>query len=451
MSATTFTEGIQASLLPWAPPGSDFDAINAALASMFETVYGIVADQGSPDDPENYQAGWSILLDPTALAAKFPLFLPWCALFIGAPVPIGAPAVAALPAILGEQGFARGQGFGGTYSSATGAEGGPIVTAAQSALLDTQAVTLLERTNANGEPDPYHFVIVVKTSELPYGYDDVVNLDNPAPSAWWKLNDPPGSSTVLDSSQNGHTGTATDVTFGLAGPIPLATAASFNGTNSTIATTFQPIYSTITVAAWVTTSDTTTSGVVVSNGNPSSAFGALAISWNATSGKWEFQIGNGGSSSVVTILAEEGQFNEPGDHFLCGVWTGTQAEFWVDGDIMGLPVSLASGSVDGSAPFTIGSYPSGGGSHFDGVIAEVTIFPLALFNTTIRDLYLAGPTISGSSQLNAAVNAVKPAGVQFTLLQTSNWTISELEASYDTIADVEAAFDSIGMLEGDVI
>jgi hypothetical protein len=163
---TTFTEGIQDSMAPWAPPGSDFDLFNQALGAMFETVFGIVADQGSPDEPDSYQAGWSILLNPTACAATFPLFLPWLALFVGAAVPIGASEGTALATILGEQGFARGQGFGGSYTSANGVDGGPVVTAAQSQLTGLQNVALIERINAAGNPDPYHFVIVVLTSQV---------------------------------------------------------------------------------------------------------------------------------------------------------------------------------------------------------------------------------------------------------------------------------------------
>lgn len=166
MTATTFTEGIQASLAPWAPPGSAFDTYNVALAGMFETVYSIVSDQGSPDVPDTYQAGWGALLDPTACAADFPVFLPWLALFVGAVVPIGAPPATALATILGEQGFARGQGYGGTFNSTDGMSGGPIVTAAQSQLTGTQNVTLLERTNAAGNPDAYWFILVVLTSQV---------------------------------------------------------------------------------------------------------------------------------------------------------------------------------------------------------------------------------------------------------------------------------------------
>jgi hypothetical protein len=166
MTVTTFTGGVAASMASWAPPGSDLDLMNQALAGMFETPYGVVADQGSPDEPADYQPGWGVLLDPTACASLFPLFLPWLALFVGAVVPIGTPESTALQAILAEQGFQRGTGFGGTYTTANGAQGGAIVTAAQSQLTGSQSVNLIERINAAGNPDPYHFVLVVLTSQV---------------------------------------------------------------------------------------------------------------------------------------------------------------------------------------------------------------------------------------------------------------------------------------------
>lgn len=137
-----------------------------ALASMFATVHRIVEDVGSPDEPDTYQAGWSILLNPDVLAGVFPVFLPWLALFVGAGVPIGAPPSAALQSILGEQGFGRGQGFAGTYDSTNGMQGGAIITAAQSQLSGSQNVTLIERVNGSGDADAYAFVLIVSPAQV---------------------------------------------------------------------------------------------------------------------------------------------------------------------------------------------------------------------------------------------------------------------------------------------
>ncbi len=49
--------------------------------------------------------------------------------------------------------------------------------------------------------------------------------------------------------------------------------------------------------------------------------------------------------------------------------------------------------------------------------------------------------------LTDAVNAVKPGGVQWTLIQTAAWIISQLEAQFASITAMEAAFTNITNLE----
>jgi Phage tail protein (Tail_P2_I) len=106
---TTFTEGILNSLAPWLTPRIDPQGAHlnqvTALAAMFEQVFAIVADQGSPDEPASYQAGWSTLLDPSTCPTAF---LPYLAQFIGASVPPGTEDATARAIIRSEQGFQRG-------------------------------------------------------------------------------------------------------------------------------------------------------------------------------------------------------------------------------------------------------------------------------------------------------------------------------------------------------
>lgn len=211
VAPNSFSGGIRSSMVPWAPAGSDFDKYNMALGAMFETVFAIVADQGSPDEAADYRAGWSLLLDPANCAAMFPVFLPWLGLFVGAGVPVGAPAAVALQTILGEQGFARGQGFGGSYDSTNGVAGGPIVTAAQSQLGGTQSVNLIERINAAGNLDPYHFVITVTASEVvdANALTAAVNAVKPAGVTWtlvqtssWTISELEAAYTTISSVES---------------------------------------------------------------------------------------------------------------------------------------------------------------------------------------------------------------------------------------------------------
>ena len=196
---TTFTEGVQASLAPWADPAGNWQAGNQALAACFEEVYGIVADQGSPDVPASFTAGWSTLLDPTACPAQF---LAFCGAFIGVPIPPGADPVAARAQIIAEANFSRGQGFAGSYTTSTIPEPG-IVGAAQRFLTGTQSVTLIERVEYDGTtPDPYHFVLIVLTSEVldVMQLTAAVNATKPGGIQWTLIQTSAWTITELEAS-----------------------------------------------------------------------------------------------------------------------------------------------------------------------------------------------------------------------------------------------------------
>lgn len=151
MTPTTVTEGILASLAPWNDSDGHWITYCTNLAAMFEQVFSIVSDQGSPDDPDNYTAGWSGLLDPTAAPAQF---LPYTGMFPGVYVAPGTDEATARALILAEGGFSRG-----TPRS--------VIMAAQLWLNGTQTVNLFERLAADGATvDPYHFVLAVLSSEV---------------------------------------------------------------------------------------------------------------------------------------------------------------------------------------------------------------------------------------------------------------------------------------------
>ena len=140
-----FTEGLEASLAAWQDPQGDWYSYIAALGSMFEAVYSLVADFGDPDDPENYTPGWSTLLDPVNCPDQF---LPFAAQFVGLTIQPGTDPTIGRQMLTSRQGFQRGSP-------------GAIIAAAQSGLTGTQSVALLERT-----PDAYSFVLVIHPSEL---------------------------------------------------------------------------------------------------------------------------------------------------------------------------------------------------------------------------------------------------------------------------------------------
>lgn len=187
---TTFTEQIAASSAAWGDPDGNWQALNAAKAHMVEQVFAIVADQGSPDDPDSFIAGWAVLLDPDQCPAQF---IPYGAQFVGVQIPPNTPEDEARAIWKAEGGFARGTGFGGTYNSSTTNlappdNGGAIVVAAQRFLTGTQTVTLLERQGPGG-PDPYRFMLIIRPEELVdlNGLTNAVNAVKPAGLQWTPL------------------------------------------------------------------------------------------------------------------------------------------------------------------------------------------------------------------------------------------------------------------------
>lgn len=245
IETTTFTNSILDSLSPWNDESGYWQGYNTALASIYEAVYSLVADQGSQDAqviatlsedlvigvattalPVNYLAafvpagttltlttadasqswtttadanvgdstiavasqllnysyprdtqviptyvpGWSRLLDPNNCPDQY---LPFLAQFNGTPVPTGLAADQARLMILHESASSRG-----TVSS--------ITHAVQRYLTGSKSVSILERTNQNGNEDGYWFIVVVRPEEIPSVnvLVDAVNSVKPGGVMW---------------------------------------------------------------------------------------------------------------------------------------------------------------------------------------------------------------------------------------------------------------------------
>jgi len=125
---------------------------------MFDQVYDLVADVGSPDEPATYTAGWSILLDPTTCPEAF---LPFCGCFTGTVIAPGTDEATARAKILAEAGFNRG-----TLAA---------IQAAALRNLTTSFLIVQERTAASGSPDPYHLVIGFRPADLLTTEQELIN------------------------------------------------------------------------------------------------------------------------------------------------------------------------------------------------------------------------------------------------------------------------------------
>jgi P2-related tail formation protein len=185
----TFTSTLLDDLAVWVTPAQDPTGDHAkylsALGSMAEQCWSLVMDQGFPDD-STWVPGYSTLLNPTTCPTAF---LPYLAQFVGAQIPSGSTDAVARQIIRAEAGMQRGTGFGGSYTSSTIPAGGAIVSAAQRNLSGGQHVTLFERTAADGSTrDPYHFVLVVLTSEVVSATKLTTDVNNVKPAGiQWTL------------------------------------------------------------------------------------------------------------------------------------------------------------------------------------------------------------------------------------------------------------------------
>lgn len=145
-----FTQRLLDSWHPWLDVAPTLDLYNwlVAIGAMFDTVTGLVQDQGFSDDAD-YTPGWSVLLDPDNCPTAF---LPWLGQFVGVVVPPGTDDATARSLVKAEAGFQRGTP-------------GAITTAATRNLTGTQSCVLLERTGINA-PDAYHFLLICHPSEV---------------------------------------------------------------------------------------------------------------------------------------------------------------------------------------------------------------------------------------------------------------------------------------------
>lgn len=65
-------------------------------------------------------------------------------------------------------------------------------------------------------------------------------------------------------------------------------------------------------------------------------------------------------------------------------------------------------------------------------------------------LIVRASEVIDATQLVAAVNAVKPAGLVWTLIQSTEWTLAEFETAEATVTAAETAFPSVTNLEEDL-
>lgn len=222
-----------------------------------------------------------------------------------------------------------------------------------------------------------------------------------SPLLYWRLGEPSG--TVLDSSGNGHTGTANSVTRDITGALNPAYddgAIDFNGTDSYISadSSYNP-WSGLTafsVEAWVKTDNYTAAGndaILGSLGtNPQlviQATGTMSFVYNGLS-----------QASWAVVWPGDGQWV----HVVMNFDTnsgGAASELYLNSVLQtGAGTHNAFGAT---GTFSVGARGAGPAAFIDGQIDEVALYTSYLSSTRVTAHYNIGKVASSTIPLSTAV------------------------------------------------
>jgi hypothetical protein len=224
-------------------------------------------------------------------------------------------------------------------------------------------------------------------------YDQLVSSLSPA--AWWKLSDASGSTTAVDSSGNGYTGTVNGgVTLGQTGPItgtPSDTAALFDGSagssiTSTASGSLAPFQNhDSTVVGWINPSNMG-NNMWFSTG-PAGLDGQLEL--------WD----NWNSGSPVVSASVYGDYGTPATVIPASGWSMVAVTYTAATKVLTISANggaTQSGGIANSlnvpngSMVVIGARGDNAGRWFPGDISQVAVFPTVLTTTQIASLYAAG-------------------------------------------------------------
>ncbi|HEX8794230.1 MAG TPA: LamG domain-containing protein [Polyangiaceae bacterium] len=231
----------------------------------------------------------------------------------------------------------------------------------------------------------------VQQEPYPFPYFQVVAMDGP--QAYWRLDEPAGSTTAKDATGHGHDGTYTGgVTLGSAGAIAndADTAATFDGTSGyvDVKNAFQFAGMTaFTLEAWVKPNldGQYHAWLACNDGQPPSE-GYLA--YVEPMGPF-YVIERIDSATKVFANGNVAPANATWAHVVVTYEAGTGANVWVNGQIgtgSTNDVSLAGATSD----FVIGAENGGATSWWSGEIDEVAVYSYVLPASRILVHYQVG-------------------------------------------------------------
>jgi hypothetical protein len=243
------------------------------------------------------------------------------------------------------------------------------------------------------------------------------------PAGWWELADAAGSTTAMDSSGNGVTGTVNGgVVFGQAGPLAPGTGASFDGTTGYVSTSLNlsPKWTALSMVAWVKIPSTNaqTSGVL-GNTNAATGGGAslqlvssggdLAVQANLVTSSGSYQ------GSFVTTTA----WGDSNWHHVGLVWNGSTVTAYLDGVAVATPANLSGTLTSGSSDIGVGL---AGGAYILGELAQCAIFNSALSAADMVALHHPAAYPPGAAANSISAGPLSSPSITTAALCTGNST-----------------------------
>lgn len=224
---------------------------------------------------------------------------------------------------------------------------------------------------------------------FPDAYNQLISGSSPL--AWWKLNETAGSGTAADSSGNGHSGTATGVTFGNTNDlVPGNTVAGFSvASSSHVLTSYNPALSAVTAEAWVNYNGLTPGPtVIMSNDNPTADNKGFMFSLEGAGHNLPtFWVGNGTNWNLVQSSIP---IAATGWTHVVGTWDGSNIKVYLQGVLAATAVPFSGSMPAGTQNIGIGYSSTFNSNYLNGLMAECAIYGTALTATQVSQHYQAG-------------------------------------------------------------
>ncbi len=215
-----------------------------------------------------------------------------------------------------------------------------------------------------------------------------------APEAWWRLDEPAGSSTMFDGMGR-HDGTYNGVTLGTAG-LPASggdTAATFTGASgdfSSVPYAAALNAAEFTIECWAKTTDLSTTMVPVST--HASSRGCYIQTSVPSSGLWAGGVASGGNEYYVPSPSTQPMQSGVWTHLAMTFSTSVGLRFYVNGEYDGINYvdfdrNTAGAFIIGGRGVSPGGAPD---TLFTGQIDEVAVYTKALSQARLQTHYSAG-------------------------------------------------------------